>query len=337
MKSLEQREKEAVFARFSPGTRAGHYESFFLRANHPSRPLAFWVRYTLMSPQHRPEAGIGELWAVWFDGEKKQNIAVKNEVPIANCVFSQNKLEAIVEGARLDESSLRGGASANGHRLEWDLRYTGNERPLFLMQHALYDLPLPRAKSLVGLPLATFSGRFALDGEDIPIDGWVGSQNHNWGTKHTDRYGWCQVAGFDNDPSAFLEVATARLRFGPVWSPWLTPLVLRQGGREIQITRLDRAARAKGSYSFFEMDFETCDDDYEVKGFVRASREDFVGLRYMNPPGGDKHCLNSKLAACEVEVRDKKQGGAPLRLVTKNRAAFEILTDERDHGVPIQV
>ena len=32
----------------------GHYESYFQRANHPSKPLAFWIRYTLFSPRGNP-------------------------------------------------------------------------------------------------------------------------------------------------------------------------------------------------------------------------------------------------------------------------------------------
>ena len=41
--------------RYRPGRQLGHYESFFQRANHPSRPLAFWIRYTIFSPQDHPK------------------------------------------------------------------------------------------------------------------------------------------------------------------------------------------------------------------------------------------------------------------------------------------
>ena len=44
-----------------------------------------------------------------------------------------------------------------------------------------------------------------VDGVSHAVDGWVGSQNHNWGRKHTDRYAWGQVAGFDDAPGSFLE------------------------------------------------------------------------------------------------------------------------------------
>jgi len=50
------------FTRYLPGQTTDHYESFFVRANHPTRPLAFWIRYTLFSPHRHPENALGELW-----------------------------------------------------------------------------------------------------------------------------------------------------------------------------------------------------------------------------------------------------------------------------------
>ena len=32
------------FARYKTGQTAGHYESYFQRANHPTLPRAFWIR-----------------------------------------------------------------------------------------------------------------------------------------------------------------------------------------------------------------------------------------------------------------------------------------------------
>ncbi len=67
-----------------------------------------------------------------------------------------------------------------------------------------------------------------------------------------------------------------------------------------------------------------------IRGKITASPDDFVALRYGNPPGGEKICLNSKLAACEMVV--EREGRAPRRLATKHRAAFEILRDEAPAG-----
>ena len=57
-------------SRYDPASTAGHYESWFQRANHPERPLAFWIRYTIFSPKGRPADAFGEIWAIFFDGER---------------------------------------------------------------------------------------------------------------------------------------------------------------------------------------------------------------------------------------------------------------------------
>ena len=60
-----------------------------------------------------------------------------------------------------------------------------------------------------------------------------------------------------------------------------------------------------------------------------------MGLRYYNPPGGIKHCLNTKIAACHLSVLFKETGQKET-LSTDFRAAFEILTDDyNSHGVKI--
>ena len=44
------------------GSRKGHYESYFQRANHPTEPRAFWIRYTVFVPRQRHELAVGELY-----------------------------------------------------------------------------------------------------------------------------------------------------------------------------------------------------------------------------------------------------------------------------------
>jgi len=59
-----------------------------------------------------------------------------------------------------------------------------------------------------------------------------------------------------------------------------------------------------------------------------------VTLNYYNPPGGNKHCLNSKIAECRLHFKDKTNGKTDI-LETKHRAAFEILTNDQNHGITI--
>ena len=102
---------QANHTRYQPGQRAGHYESFFLRANHPTRPLAFWIRYTLFSPDRRPQDAIGELWAVLFDGNTGRHVAVKREVPFSQCSFKTTGFSVQIDDARLEPGQLQGAAT----------------------------------------------------------------------------------------------------------------------------------------------------------------------------------------------------------------------------------
>ncbi len=320
--------------RYRSGQTQGHYESFFQRANHPDRPLAFWIRYTIFCPHEQPDKAIGERWAVYFDGESGKHIAAKSEVPITQCSFATDDLQASIHDSTLNDRELRGSALSPGHSIEWDLKFTGESPPLFMLPAKLYTAALPKAKSLVGYPLARFSGTLTVDGESITIDDWVGSQNHNWGSKHTDAYAWGQVAGFDNHPNTFLEVATAQIKIGPVWTPRMTLLVLRHEGHEIQLNGLGRSLLNRGNYTYDTWHFLCQNKSVHVQGTISAKHDDFVGLNYYNPPGGDKTCLNTKIARCELIMTDKTSGQTQT-LTTQNRAAFEILTSNTDHGVSV--
>lgn len=319
--------------RYREGDAKGHYESWFQRANHPERPLAFWIRYTIFVPRGRPADAKGELWAIAFDGEAKRIVAVKEEHPFDRCRFAKDGLDARIAESVLDGEHLEGEAKSHGHHLGWSLRYTSSEAPLLLLPRKLYEGGFPKAKALVGAPNARFDGELRIDGERWPVEGWVGSQNHNWGSRHTDRYAWGQVAGFDGAPGSFLEVSTAQVKLGPLLTPPLTVLVLRLDGEELQLNALTRAIRARGRYDLFHWTFASKENGTEVSGTITAPPWAFVGLPYANPPGGMKTCLNSKLAACDLTVR--RAGKPPRNLHTAHRAAFEILTDEGGHGVPV--
>jgi len=319
--------------RYQRGSTKGHYESWFQRANHPTRSLAFWVRYTIFSPKGNPGAAVGELWAVYFDGEANTIKAVKEVLPLNDCEFASTGLHHRIATSTLDAASLKGEAKGQGHELRWDLRYTSPNPHLLFLPKRLYAVPFPKAKALVGSPLAVYDGTLKVDGEEIAIDGWIGSQNHNWGVKHTDRYAWGQVSGFENAPDAFFEVATARVKLGPIWTPWMTLMVLRVGGEEYRLNSIPQAIRADGEYGFFHWTFSSKTRRATIKGSISASADAFVGLPYDNPPGGRKTCLNSKIASCKLTLQ--RPGQAPLSLNSPHRAAFEILTDAKDHGVAV--
>lgn len=325
--------------RYRPGLGRGHYESYFIRANHPDEPLAFWIRYTIFNPANPEGRPLGEIWATFFDGRNGIHVSVKNELPLSSCVFGTGELRVKVGDAALDGRTAQGTAHSSGNTIGWNLAYAGDSPPLLLLPPEKYEAGFPKAKSLVSLPMAVFSGTMTVNGITVPVDRWVGSQNHNWGVKHTDHYAWGQVAGFDGHPGSFLEIITARLRIGPFWTPFMTIMVLRHRGGEYALNTVLQGLRADGAFSYFHWDFASKRRDISIEGTLEASRDDFVGLTYYNPPGGVKYCLNTKIASCRLRVAAGRDAHdiPPEVLETRSRAAFEILTDDRAHGVRMHV
>ncbi len=255
--------------------------------------------------------------------------------PFASASFggAGDGLDVRIGEAVLTDNALAGAIASGGHEVRWDLAYEGAAEPVLLLAERLYEGRFPKAKVLVPVPMAVFTGRLTVDGEPVEVAGWTGSQNHNWGSKHTDQYAWGQVAGFDNAPGSFLECSTARVRVAGLRTPWLSPMVLRHEGREYSLTGIGAARRARGTYRTNEPEYTWTvrsagaagpDGEVTVSAEFRALAQSFVTFDYRNPPGGSKKCLNTKIAQCQVTVA--RTGGAePVILRAANRAAFEIL------------
>ena len=313
--------------------KGGHYESWFMRANHPTEAKAFWIRYTQFIPADN-RAPLGEIWAIWFDGDADRVVAAKQEFPLASCSFSKNAMDVKLPTAELTSHQLRGSAEHGDHVLKWNLQYEGESKPILFLPESFYNAPLPKAKSVISRPQVRYNGTFEVDGESWQIDQWRGSENHNWGSKHTDQYAWGQVTAFDEHPEACFECITARVKLGPIYSPWLTIATLRLGEETLLFNTLGTAIKAKAGYQFFDWTLSTGRGDTRLEAHIQAPANHFTALTYYNPPSGSKTCLNSKIARCSLKLT---RGGKSQTLDSAHGAAFEILTDSHDHGVPLSV
>jgi hypothetical protein len=313
----------ADIVRLQPEQARGHYESFFQRANHPQRPLAFWIRYTLLVPAGNPDLAVGEVWATFFDGERGAITAVKERHRLSECELVTGRLGLRIGTASLEEGSLRGTVTRGEHRIGWALDYEASDPPLLLLPARLYESAFPKAKSLVGAPRARFAGAIEVDGRSVDVNGWLGSHNHNWGERHTERYAWAQVVGFDNAPDAFLECASARVRVGPILAPTMSVLVLRLDGEEYALNSLWTAARASARIEALDFQLHTSARGVRIRAHLHAPPSAFIGLDYEDPSGAHKLCLNSKLAHCKLVV--ERPGERTRVLQSEHRAAFELL------------
>jgi hypothetical protein len=320
---------------------APYYESRYIRANHPEQPLALWLRETLLLPTMADP--VADVWVMMFDPEGQGNRALKQPYPIDAAVYEYDDWTARIGATSINDRSAQGvvtggsgsiAGSAGGRSARWDLRITpGSEGMVKLLSDRAYKARIPTAKTTVRHPLAQFDGEVELDDARLVLDGWTGSVNHNWGTRHTPAYAFGQVCGFDDAPYSSLEIVTARASIGPVLTPAATLFVFRHAGQEFAVRSILGSLRTHGKYQPFSWAFGARVGEQMIEGEIVAELADVIGLTYTDTDGGSKYCYNSAIATCRMQVAGKAfQRG---ELMATRRAMFEILTDTRHDEVPL--
>ncbi len=310
---------------FDPGTTAGHYEVYFAQANHPERPLAFWIRYTVFCPKGHSEHTVGELSVSYFDGENNRVVRVKEALPDEQCGFSPTEMRVRIGASTLTTSKLGGAANSDGHMMIWALKYRAPNAPLLLMPEGAYNSGGGKIKMITPSPGAIFDGLLQVDGEPVLIEGWNGCIGHHWGREYPDRLLWGQVVGFDSIAQATLECAMMQSKAGPLWMPAATMMVLRLGMQDLSLNSNGQALMARSSLKGLRWGFSSAGRELSVKGFFETVPNACTILKVMEPAGNSKLCFCTAIARCEVVIEQK--GKPALTLISKNRASFEIVGD----------
>jgi hypothetical protein len=312
---------EPVFPHVERGR--GHYESFYLRACHPSDPVGVWIRYTVHKrPGHEPRG------SVWFTLWDPQPHAAKVTVDDL----------AVPDGGwiRVADSSFgpdRAAGSALG--ASWDLEVSFLSEPFrHLPAGWMYRAKLPRTKTESPAPAASFSGTVTVDGTTVELDRWPGAVGHNWGAEHAERWIWMHGIAFDGAPSAWLDAAIGRVKVGPWTTPWIGNGCLSLDGRLHRIGGLGSVRGTLVEESPSHCEFVLPGDGVKVRGTLDAPPDRLVGWVYSDPGGGEHNTANCSIAAMRLRV--ERDGEPPIELRTASNAVYELGMRETDHGVPIQ-
>jgi hypothetical protein len=300
---------------------AGHYESFYLKACHPREAIGVWIRYTVHKRPGAPP--MGSLWFTLFDAAAGGPRAQKVTVPGPRAGGG--------EWIRVGEAVLRAGAAAGAvEGVSWELRFESSEAPLLhLPGDWMYRARLPRTKLLSPAPAARFDGSLSVDGVSVPVEGWRGMVGHNWGAQHAERWIWLHGLSESGD---WLDAAIARVRLGPVTTPWIASGAVSIDGLRHAVRGLGRIAAVNEAPDGCE--FLLPGTRLRVRGTAAAARKDVVGWVYADPDGSEHHALNCSIA--EMRVTVERDGGAPVELAVEGGAAYELGMRERDHGIAMQ-
>jgi len=320
-----KRRTVARFPDLAPG--AGHYESFYLKACHPSEPRGLWIRYTV---HKRPEAeSMGSLWFTLFDGRPR---AVKQTLPQPEA-GGEDYIR--IGGSSFAPGSVRGQAEGEGRAARWDLSFDSYAEALHHLPRSwMYRAPVPRTKLLSPHPDARFSGRAEIDGHAVELDGWRGMVGHNWGAQHAERWIWTHAAGMGEDGEAWLDAALGRIRLGPFTTPWIANGVLSLGDELHRLGGPGRVRRTEVRETPERCELVLPGDGITVQAAVGAPRESFVGWVYADPDGSEHHTVNCSVADMELAV--SRPGRPAVSLRCAGGAAYELGMREHDHGMPIE-
>jgi hypothetical protein len=314
-------------ARFEDVARkAGHYESFYMKACHPAGRLGVWIRYTV---HKRPgEEPLGSLWFTLFDAEAERPYAVKATLPQPT---AQGDDWLRVGEAVIGAGRATGAASGAGRDASWELRFEQPEEPLFHLPGGwLYGAPLPRTKLLSPAPAARFDGTVTAGGRELALDGWRGMIGHNWGSQHAERWVWLHGLGFEAaGEGTWLDAAIGRVKIGPLTTPWIA-----NGALSLDGERLALGGKADVSERPDFCEFGLSGKGIRVRGTVVARAESTVTWVYADPDGSEHNTANCSIADMRLSV--EREGAPPLSLSLDGAAAYELGMRERDHGLEVE-
>jgi hypothetical protein len=320
-------------ARF-PGVaaKAGHYESFYIKACQPGGGRGIWIRHTVHKhPGVEPNASI---WFVLFDREAEGPRATKVTVPAAELSAPAGSWIR-VDGAEIGPGRARGGVDTEAVKASWELTFTGDAEPCkYLPSDRLYETRLPKTKFVAPFPDARFDGRLEVDGETIDLSGWPGMIGHNWGSEHAERWVWLEGTGFADSPDTYFDAGAARIKLGPWTTPWVPSGMLMLEGEAHRLGGFGQIRAASVEALPGECSFVLPGKDIVVRGKVSAPKKDFVGWVYADPGGPEHNTINCSVSDLELTV--ERPAVPPLQLSLPAGAAYEFGMRETDHGIPIQ-
>jgi hypothetical protein len=312
--------------------RAGHYESFYIKACRPDGGRGIWIRHTVHKrPGAEPNASI---WFVLFDRESEGPRAAKVTVPATELTAPAGSWIRVAD-AEIGPGWARGSIATDALEASWDLTFAGDAPPCkYLPSDRLYETRLPKTKFVAPFPDARFDGRLDVGGEEIEIAAWPGMVGHNWGSEHAERWVWLEGTGFADAPDAYFDAGAARIKLGPWTTPWVPSGMLMLEGDAHRLGGFGQIRSASVDATPGACSFVLPGKDIVVRGRVSAPTKDFVGWIYADPKGPEHNTINCSVSDLELTV--EQPGRSPRQLHLPAGAAYEFGMRETDHGIPIQ-
>ncbi len=167
----------------------------------------------------------------------------------------------------------------------------------------------------------------------MELDGWRGMVGHNWGAEHAERWIWLHGIGFEEDPTAWLDVAIGRVRVAGMTTPWVANGVLCMQGQRHPLGGLGaRGLLVAETPRHCRLSIPGA-GGVVLQAHVDAPAAAIAGWRYADPDGAGHDVANCSIASLRLTVN--VPGAASRTLSTDHGAAYELGMREHDHDIPL--
>lgn len=179
---------------YSKPTMRRRYEVWFLKLQLADGSGAWWIRYLLMNLGRDGGGGCpgnpcgmpAQIWATWFpkNGAPQGFIRGYSKDQLSLGDASGMPFDLQFHGNRITEGSCVGRLEAEGHLIEWDLRYRSTFGSTLSDKGWLGFSRTPHSD-------AVFSGKISFDGRTVSGETLgYGLQGHNCGFRHRHLWNW---------------------------------------------------------------------------------------------------------------------------------------------------
>lgn len=323
---------------------SGFFEIWFLVIFIPAQKRALWLRYTLFSPAiGQPGQPRAMLWAAVFDANSSEpTLAMKSILPMdAYSPHTDGSFGIRIGEAEFSTGVCRGNVHEQGRSITWDLRFDhtaeNRDRSSVIMSH---HLPLP-TRVVHAYDGVKFRGTYSIDGTIFQIDDAPGLQKHLWGTRRLEELFWLYCSQFREDPSARIEITSARPSrklLGSLPFPTLAPLWFESDSASYDF---------HGAWHLFRNvvklvgpgKLQLCATSLlrSIEVDADCDMNTLAGYVYRDPMGLDLYVAQSDIASCEVRLFERLHPFAAFRqtqkLTSVHGAAIEFHLPERLEGI----
>jgi len=317
--------------RWKPGQR-GHYEGWFVTLNSPGDGVGYWLRYSMVAPTDTSREPYAQAWFMRTDvSAAPRHRALRTTFPIAELAATSAPFRVAIAGNYLEAGGCQGRLADEAGEVTWTLQFD-SVLPGFT--------PTPEWGARVATcfqepqPLLRVSGEVVEGGRRRPVEGWLGTQAHVFGVRHSERWHWAECKHLQGG-RCFTGVA-AWPRFPP---RTVTSLSLLGGSADFRHTGSLEMFRPQTAHSPEGWHFDAEFSRERLAGSVIPNPEDLIGITYHDPSGRPVYCYHSELA--DIELRYYRRGNRSSAwrledtLTSAGGAAFEYGNVVPLAGVPL--